>query len=268
MVLSNGLGGTKDIVLEQYALRFVDEGIAAIALDYRHFGESDGKPRQLYSSIKQEEDIQATVKYLRSLEEIDPERIFLWGTSAGGGYGINIAAGDRRIAGVVAQCPGLDGHKNGMLVIKREGMGYLFKLIVHAQRDKGRSRFGLSPHTIPLVGLPGTMAMVNAPGALEGYSSLVTELSLFKNELCPRIMLMRQRANPADRAKDVKCPVLLLVCEKDTLVAPDSNASVAEILGKKAQIKKYPIGHFDIYKGTHFETAMEDQIAFIRGILK
>ena len=65
VVLSNGFGGTKDLILEQYALRFAEAGIAALALEYRHFGESDGHPRQLYSSIKQEEDIKATVEYLR-----------------------------------------------------------------------------------------------------------------------------------------------------------------------------------------------------------
>jgi len=48
-------------------LAFVNEGLAALALEYRHYGESDGQPRQFYSSIKQLEDIQASVKYVRSM---------------------------------------------------------------------------------------------------------------------------------------------------------------------------------------------------------
>lgn len=43
----------------------------------------------------------------------------------------------------------------------------MLKLIVHAQRDKGRSRFGLSPHTILAVGRPGSAAMLTAPGSHE-----------------------------------------------------------------------------------------------------
>ncbi|MDA3811862.1 MAG: hypothetical protein PF518_16200 [Spirochaetaceae bacterium] len=46
IILCKGFGGTKDIILEQYALRFVKEGIAALSLEYRHYGESDGHPRQ------------------------------------------------------------------------------------------------------------------------------------------------------------------------------------------------------------------------------
>jgi hypothetical protein len=38
----------------------------------------------------------------------------------------------------------------------------------------------------------------------------------------------------------------------------------AEILGEYAQVKQYPIGHFDIYFGEHFERAVRDQIGFFK----
>jgi len=267
IILSNGFGGTKDIILEQYARKFVEEGYAALALEYRHFGDSDGEPRLLYSSIKQLEDIKASVEFTRSREEIDPAKIFLWGTSAGGGYGINAAAEDHNICGIIAQCSAFDHKKDDKLVMKREGFSFLLKLIVHAQRDKGRSRFGLSPHMIPLVGAPGSTSFLNAPGALEGYSSLIHESSNFKNELCPRIMLMKQGESSITKAKDVQCPILLLVCEKDNLVAPDSHLKLVEIMKEKVKVVSYPIGHFDIYKGENFETAIRDQISFIKNII-
>lgn len=68
--------------------------------------------------------------------------------------------------------------------MEREGYGYFFRLFVHAQRDKGRSRFGFSPHTIPIAGLPGTTAMLTAPGAFDGYATLVSDSDTFKNEVC------------------------------------------------------------------------------------
>ena len=268
VILCNGFGGTKDIILEQYAMAFVNEGISALALEYRHYGASDGQPRQFYSSIKQLEDIQESVKYVRALKEIDSSKIFIWGTSAGGVYGINTAADDSSIKGVIAQCTSLDHKKDEKLIMEREGWGFMFKLIVHAQRDKGRSRFGLSPHLIPMIGTPGSSTLLNAPGAVEGYASLIHEKSLFRNEVCPRIMLMKQGETAMSRAEDVKCPVLILVCENDGLVAPDSHVKVAEILGDKVRVIKYPIGHFDIYKGENFERAVKEQIGFVKRCLE
>jgi hypothetical protein len=40
-----------------------------------------------------------------------------------------------------------------------------------------------------------------------------------------------------------------------------------EINGTKAQVIKYPIGHFDIYKGENFEKAVKEQIYFVKKIL-
>jgi cephalosporin-C deacetylase-like acetyl esterase len=267
IILCHGFGGTKDVILEQYALGFTNEGFAALALEYRHFGESDGVPRQHYSFKDQLEDIRVTVDYLRSREEINPEKIFIWGTSAGAPHGIHIAASDHSIAGVIAQCGGFDHQKDSKIVTRREGYGYILRLFVHGQRDKGRGRFGLSEHTIPIVGKPGTIAMLNAPGAYEGYSSLVPEGSLFQNKVCIRVMLIPPGVDPIKSSLDVRCPVLFCVCEHDNLVAPDSHVRVVENLGDKATVKKYPIGHFDIYKGEHFEKAFRDQVGFVKGLL-
>jgi uncharacterized protein len=55
--LSNGFGGTKDMVLEEYALHFAENGIAAIAFDYRYFGTSGGHPRQFFNGVRRQEDI-------------------------------------------------------------------------------------------------------------------------------------------------------------------------------------------------------------------
>lgn len=45
------------------------------------------------------------------------------------------------------------------------------------------------------------------------------------------------------------------------------NRKTAEILGKYAVVKKYPIGHFDIYAGEDFEIAVKDRTAFLKKYL-
>lgn len=263
IVMSNGFGGTKDPILEKYALRFIEAGTAVLTYDYRYFGDSGGEPRQLYDAVSQLEDLRAAIAYARSRGDIDPQKIVLWGTSASGGYGLTIAAEDEGIAAVIGQCPALDHKADSKMFMEREGIGYILRLFVHAQRDKGRSRFGLSPHTIPIAGRPGTVAMLSAPGAFEGYATLAQDSNTFKNEVCARLLFMGHAPDPSESAKEVRCPVLLLVCEHDNLVAPGSHVRAAQALGAKAIVKSYPIEHFDIYKGEYFEKAVSEKIAFL-----
>ncbi len=267
IVLNQGFCGTKDILVEKYALRFVDAGFAALTFDYRHFGESQGKPRQFYSVTEQLEDIKAAIKFVRNRSEIDPEKIVIWGTSSSGNYGVMIAAEDQNIAAIIGQSPSLDPEADGKRIINREGMGWLLKLIVHAQRDKGRSRFGLSPHTFPAVGEPGTTAMHIAPGFYEGYQRITKNSKTFKNEVCARIMLESHGPDLFKAAEKVKCPVLFHICEKDNNIAPDSHKKIVDILDKKIKIVKYPVGHFDIYYGEIFEISIKDQIRFLKSVL-
>jgi len=266
IIMSNGFGGTKDMILEQYALRFVENGFAVLSLDYRHFGASEGMPRQNFDMFKQVEDLKSAISFARQHKDIDEKKIALWGTSAAGGYGLIIAAEDREIACIIAQCPALDGREDGKLALEREGLGYFLRLFMHAQRDKGRSKFKLSPHTVPIVGKPGTMAFIRAPGAFEGYSSLANKS--FINKVCARALLNTNLYNPIEFADKVKCPVLLCICRDDNLVSEKSYKSTAEILGEKATVKVYPIGHFDIYSGDNFEKAVNDQINFLKQNLR
>jgi len=262
IVMSNGFGGTKGLILENYAQRYIKEGFAVIAYDYRHFGESEGEPRQMFSRRSQIEDLKAVISYARNRKEIDPNKIALWGTSGSGGYGLIVAASDKKITCIVGQCPSLDSHADGELIFEREGITHILRLFMHAQRDKGRSRFNLSAHKIPIVGKPGTFAMLTAPGAFEGYSKLVS--SGFKNEVCARALLESQELNPIDYAKDVKVPVLFQISGKDNLVSQISYKKTAKILGKYADVRVYPVGHFDIYIGENFEKAVFDQITFFK----
>jgi len=73
IILSQGFNGTKDAILEKYALKFVQNGYGALTYDYRHYGDSDGLPRQLYCGKKQIEDLKGAIAYARSRKEINPD---------------------------------------------------------------------------------------------------------------------------------------------------------------------------------------------------
>ena len=260
IIMGHGFGGTKDMIMESYALRYQEAGFAVLAFDYRHFGESEGEPRQLVLISYQLEDYTAAIAYARGLGEIDPARIALWGTSASGGYGIVIAAKDKNIACVVAQCPGLDHRASEQMFRKKLGIGHILRLFVHGQRDMGRSRLGLSPHKIPIVGKPGTMAFFPISDAYDGYRKLASKN--FINEVCARVILRSHGFRPDKHIRDVRCPVLIQICDHDSL-AP-IRAETEKELRKYAEVKHYPIGHFDIYTGENFEKSVSDQINFFK----
>lgn len=261
VVMGNGFGGTKDMLLESYALRFQKAGLAVLAFDYRHFGDSEGEPRQLAWIPFQLQDYAAAVAYVRGLEEIDPARVALWGTSASGGHVVVAAATDPEVACVVAQCPGLDGRAAALEGYRKVGIKNGLRLIVHGQRDLVRSWLGLSAHKIPIVGKPGTVACMPVQDAYDGYASIAAEG--FVNEVCARITIRGDKYRPVTKAKRVRCPVLLLICENDELAPVSAAEETAEKLGDLAEVRRYPIGHFDIYIGANFERSVGDQLEFL-----
>ena len=262
IIMGHGFGGTKDMGLESYAVRYQNAGFAVLVFDYRHFGESGGEPRQLIWIPYQLEDWSAAIKYARGLKEIDPARIALWGTSMSGGHVIVTAAKDSQIACVVAQCPGLDGHASAEMFLKRVGIGYILHMIMHGQRDYFRSWFGLSPHKIPIVGKPGSIACLTSPDAYDAFRKQVPDT--FINEVCARILLRGDKYRPVKHAQNVRCPVLLQICEHDSIIPKSAAEETEKELGKYVEAIYYPIGHFDIYIGANFEKSVSAQIEFFK----
>ena len=267
VVMAHGLGGTKATGLDGYARRFRGAGFAVLAFDYRHLGESDGEPRQLVWIPSQLADYAAAIAFVRGLEEVDPSRIALWGTSLSGGHVVVTAARDHDIACISAQVPLLAGDAGGWELVRKMGFGYLLRLAFgHGIRDMVRSLLGLSPHKIPLVGEPGTIAVMADREAWDFFEAAAPEG--FVNEACARILIRMDKYHPIHHAKKVRCPVLIQACEKD-IALPSRLVDEAEsTLGDLAEVIRYPLGHFDIYQGEAFEEAVSDQVAFFRKHLR
>lgn len=262
IIMANGIGGTKDMGLEAYAVRYQEAGFAVLAFDYRHFGESEGQPRQLIWIPYQLQDYLAAIEYARNLEEIDPTKIAIWGTSLSGGHVIVLAAKDKTIACVSAQCPGLDGRASAMIAFERQSIGYTFRMLMHGQRDLVRYWLGLSPHKMPIVGKPGTIALYTDPEAFDFFTNHAS--ASFINEACARIIIRGDKYRPVKHARNVRCPILLQICDNDNITPKKAVEETEKSLGENAEIKHYPIGHFDIYSGDNFEKSVSDQIDFFK----
>jgi hypothetical protein len=78
-----------------------------------------------------------------------------------------------------------------------------------------------------------------------------------------RIALDIPRVFPGRRAKDLRCPSLFCVCERDS-VTPARDTLKHAARTPRSEIRRYDEGHFDIYLGDRFEQVVADQVAFLR----
>jgi pimeloyl-ACP methyl ester carboxylesterase len=263
IVMAHGFGATREARLPAYAERFARAGLAVLVFDYRHFGASDGMPRQLLSISSQLRDWREAVGFARTLEGVDPQRIALFGSSLSGGHVVEVAARDARIAAVISQCPMMDGMAAVASVVRYAGMGQLLKLAARGLQDALSGLVGAAPVMLPIVGPPGTLAALSSEDAESGYRALLPEHTTWRNEVCARIMLSLGLYRPGRKTNHLPCPILIQICEKDTVVPATAAHAAARRAGSKATVRSYPIGHFDIYLGEAFERAITDQLDFL-----
>lgn len=258
IVMAHGLGGVRGMRLDVFAERFQAAGYACLVFDYRHFGDSDGQPRQLLDIGRQLDDWAAAITFARTLDGVDATRIVLWGSSFGGGHVIVAAARDGGVAAVVSQCPFTDGPASAMAMPPRTSIA----LTALGLRDAIGARLGREPIMVPLAGEPGSTALMSTVDALPGYLGLVSEGIPFRNEVGARVALHIPLQRPGRSAADVTCPILFCVCETDS-VAPAKATLRHAGRAPRGEVKLYADGHFDIYVGEAFERVVADQIDFL-----
>ncbi len=263
LVMAHGLGAVRIMRLDAYAERFSAAGYACLVFDYRNFGASEGRPRQLLDIGMQLADWAAAVAYAHTLDGIDHDRIGLWGTSFGGGHVIATAARLPGIRAAVAQCPFTDGVASARtlnpLIFMRVG--------VLAARDILAAQIRKSPVMVPAAGKPGEAALMNAPDAYPGYMRLVPEGEQVPNEVAARFAFKVIGYRPGRLAAKITCPILFCVCEGDS-VAPAVPTLRYAAKAPRGEVRMYPEGHFAIYVGDAFGRVVADQLAFLDKHLK
>src|SRR4051794_41204902 len=152
IVMCHGYSAVKELFLDAYAEVFCGAGFAALVYDNRCLGASDGEPRQEIDPWAQVNDYRHAISYARSREEVDGERIGIWGSSYSGAHVLVVGAIDRRVKGVVSQVPLISGHENVRRLVRA---GLIRPTPELVEGGPGARDPGQPPAVMPGVAPPG-----------------------------------------------------------------------------------------------------------------
>jgi dienelactone hydrolase len=272
VVLANGFLGTRDWILPDFAQRFAASGFAAFAFDYRHLGGSGGTPRQIVDVRTQRADLLAALAHARREPRIDPRRLALWGTSLGGSHALAVAAADPGLAAVILNMPALDVVPGSNIEAKSKRLGVsrartaaiTVRLLGTALRDLWRGARGAEPVYLAVYGEPGK-AFFTDPDLAPRFRRVAEGSPTWQNRVAARFLLgpPRYRRGTFER---VAAPILICLAEHDVEISVDFVRTKAAG-ARRAELRVYPFGHFDMYHGDAFEQVANDQVAFLRAHL-
>jgi pimeloyl-ACP methyl ester carboxylesterase len=195
---------------------------------------------------------------VKGLAQIDASRIALWGTSFSGGHVIVIAARHPEVSAVIAQVPFADG----LALLSSVPLKLMPRLVMAALRDVIQSALRRRPFTVPIVGPPGSLAMMSTPGSWEGYLSIVPKQTSWTN-VCPaRVVFTATFYRPTRHASRVRCPALLVMAERDEVIPSWSVKRELDRL-PHAKLATLNCSHFDPYKESWFEKAVTAERRFL-----
>jgi dienelactone hydrolase len=127
ILMSHGWGGTA-LGLRPDAIFFAKAGFLVVVIDYRGWGNSEGRlvltgektvkdgkttaevkeVREVVDPIDQTTDILNALQWLQGHESCDTGRIGVWGSSFSGGHVVYVAARDPRVKAFVSQVGSMD----------------------------------------------------------------------------------------------------------------------------------------------------------------
>jgi uncharacterized protein len=263
VVMAGGFAVPKEPATDLFAKRFNDAGFSVLAFDYRRLGESGGWPRLAFRVREQLDDWQAAIDFARTLPDVDSTRLAVWAFSASGGHIFRVAARDPELGAAIAQTPNPDGPAIGRNAARHQKPLAMLRFAGRGLLDGLGSLVGRQPRLVPLVGQPGTVAVLTTPDSLDTDRALRSErYPDWHRMVAARSALRLTFYQPGRHASQVRCPLLVVVCDQDqtSLVEPSVRAANCAPRGELVRIAGQ---HYAPFLNQH-ERAVEAQLSFLR----
>jgi fermentation-respiration switch protein FrsA (DUF1100 family) len=246
IVMCHGFSAVKEMYLDRYAEVFAEAGLAALVYDNRNLGASDGEPRQEIDPWAQIRVFRDAISFAATLDEVDADRIGIWGSSYSGAHVIVVGAMDRRVKCVVSQVPLISGHHNARRLVRADLIGP-FQGMFAADRE---ARFrGEAPQTVAAVAPEGEPCAMPTPDSYEWFTSTHDlRAPSWVNEVTLRSVEMFWEYEPGAYLPFVSpTPLLMVVAAGDHLTVSDLAIDAYESAREPKQLKILQGGHFDAY---------------------
>jgi fermentation-respiration switch protein FrsA (DUF1100 family) len=217
VAMTHGIGAVKEMYTDLFAEAFCAAGIVTLLYDVRGCGASDGLPRHEYDPWKQVSDYRDAITFAHTLEQVDADRIGIFGTSFSGGHVLAIAALDKRVKAVVAQVPFVSGFQTTTKLAPADALPPLFEAL---DADRLARYHGESPAMMALVDPdPAVPSLIGDVYTAEWYERVPREdLANWVNTCTLRTLQLVREYEPGLFAKLISpIPLLMIVASHDTL---------------------------------------------------
>ncbi|MFD5258292.1 alpha/beta hydrolase [Streptomyces bobili] len=243
VVVQSGLGGPAES-LYPMAQAFTDVNLACLVYDHRFTGYSDGEPRQLFDPWQQCRDLRHVLTHLTLREDIDPDRIGLWGISIGGANSLFTTAMDRRVRAVVSVIPPVSGWTARTLQ-PADTLAELESLI---PADRQAQLRGEPAATIRLHGAPepGKPVMFSDEEGLEFVEDSLHGLPSFRNEITISTLDCLFEMEVRAYAERITAPTLMVLASQDTVAPVEEAREMYERIPEPKKLIEYPGQHYEI----------------------
>lgn len=264
VIMAGGLAVTKEPGTDMFARRFNEAGFTVLAFDYRHLGESAGEPRQVVRVKEQLADWQAAIRFAGTLPGVDPARLAVWGFSVSGGHVFLVGARNPQLAAVIAQTPNADGPAASRNAARHQKPLALLRFTGRAILDALGGFVGREPLLVPLVGAPGTVAVLTTPDAVHTSRALDPDNDHpdWQQTIAARSAARIGFYRPGRYASRVRCPLLVVACDQDQSALAEPAVRAAR-RAPHAELVRLPGGHYAPFLEEH-EHAVDAELSFLR----
>lgn len=262
IVMASGFSSVKEMGLDKFAKEFAEAGFVVLAFDYRYFGASEGEPRGQLFYFEQHQDYRNAITWVASQKEVDPQRIGIWGNSFSGGHVLHIAAFDKRVKAVVSQVPGLNQWETYYHNAKPELLAWFAQTRME-NYTKNTTAY------LPVVAPQRQPSCLPWQDAYEWFSEAAKTAPNWQNKVTVESLdINKEYASMAYIQLISPAPLLMIVASDDN-VCPTEVQKIG--FARAGEPKKMVIvegGHFSVFQGRAFETAVTEAVEWFKQYLK